>query len=307
VNERFIVDANGATVPDRNEQYLFYQTLIATWPFEESDWPKLVRRLQDYMLKAVREAKVHTRWSEPNEPHENALCEFVASVLDRSANAEFLASFDQFQKRTALYGMLNGLSQAVLKVACPGVPDVYQGSDLWDFRLVDPDNRDPINFKSNMSMFAALRVLAAEADTRRANDLLASWCDARVKLHVLSQALNARRAAPGLFLEGIYLPLEAAGEQRDRVIAFARMYENDWAIAVLPRTLAAASAPIVGRSERTRFWQEAWLTLPANAPRRWWNILAGKQYPSVTAREGKLSLADIFSEFPVALLRPFTN
>ena len=139
-------------VPDRNEEYLFYQTLVGVWPLHESEWTTFVPRLQDYMIKATREAKVHTRWTTPNEAHESALRAFVAGVLDRKGNAEFCSKFDQFQHFTALYGMLNGLGQTLLKATCPGVPDCYQGSELWDLRLVDPDNRGTIDFEKRREL-----------------------------------------------------------------------------------------------------------------------------------------------------------
>jgi (1->4)-alpha-D-glucan 1-alpha-D-glucosylmutase len=303
MNEPYVMQLDGAAAPDRNEQFLFYQTLIATWPIGEAGWQSLLPRVQDYMIKAIREAKVHTRWSAPNEPHEKALAEFISGVLDRESNRVFLAHFTDFQKRTACYGMLNGLSQTVLKIACPGVPDIYQGADLWDFRLVDPDNRGPIDFSRQIAMLSELQRGHGETEKDRANDLLASWCDARVKLHVLSRALRARRDNSALFLDGSYIPLEVTGEHHERVMAFARSYESEWALAIVPRCLAGLNAPILG-AERSAFWNSTSVTLPSETPRKWINVLDSKDAPCFQLGDGRISLAEAFKGFPVALLLP---
>jgi (1->4)-alpha-D-glucan 1-alpha-D-glucosylmutase len=297
------VRKNGADVPDRNEEYLFYQTLIAIWPLREEEWSTIMKRSQEYVIKAEREAKVHTRWSSPNEPHEAALRDFIAAVLDREHNAEFCASFAQFQQRTAVYGMLNGLGQVVLKAACPGVPDIYQGAELWDFRLVDPDNRDPVDFAKRVPMFDALRAAPNADCTCQAQDLLTSWYDSRVKLHVLARALAARQENPRVFLEGEYRPLETAGQHRERVITFARSRGDDWAIAIVPRRVASIQAPVL-RADRRQFWQDTALTLPPDAPVKWFNLLAGRKSPVIQCANNSISLGDAFDNFPVALLLP---
>jgi len=303
INQRYSKALGSASVPDRNEEYLFYQTLIGTWPLDECEWPSLIQRLQDYILKAVREAKVHTRWSQPNEPHEAALRDFIAHVLDRNANGEFHSNFAEFQKRTALYGMLNGLGQLLLKIACPGVPDFYQGSELWDFRLVDPDNRGPVDFLKRRAMFDELRTSPNADRASQANELLAHWWDARVKAHVLARALGIRRENPGLFLDGDYLPLEVSGEHRNRALAFARTMAGDWAIAIIPRCVASVQAPVVG--DRLSFWRHTFVTLPEGAAGSLVNVLAGRDSPSMAVSpDRRLSLGAAFREFPVSLLLP---
>ncbi|HTS11199.1 MAG TPA: malto-oligosyltrehalose synthase [Candidatus Limnocylindrales bacterium] len=302
-NERHVARVDGRHVPDRNEEYLFYQTLIGTWPLAEADWPSLVPRLQDYLVKATREAKVHTRWSRPNPPHEAALRDFVAAVLDRRENSAFCVAFDAFQQRTALYGMLNGLAQTVLRVACPGVPDCYQGSELWDFRLVDPDNRGPIDFSARVAALDSLLGAPDRDCARHAQALLASWPDGRVKLHVLARVLNARRRNADLFSVGGYHPLELHGEHRERAIAFARSHEFSWAVVAFPRCVASVAAPVIGEGRR-KFWQDTALTLPPNAPSNWINALAGRDAAAISSVNGRLSLGDAFDAFPVALLLP---
>ncbi len=306
INRKYAAQVAGGYVPDRNEEYLFYQTLIAAWPLDQAEWPALVKRTQDYLLKAVREAKVHTRWSQPNEPHENAVRNFIAGVLNRERNPEFCSDFEEFQKRTARYGMLNGLGQVLLKTACPGVADIYQGSELWDFRLVDPDNRDPVDFAKRISLFECLRTSQESGPAPRAQQRLETWCDSGVKLYVLSQALAARRESPALFLDGGYQPLAASGKHREHIVAFARTHDDDWAVAVVPRCAASIRAPVIG-PERAAFWRHSALKLPDHAPQNWVNILAGKDSRVISANELHLSIGDIFSDFPVALLAPATT
>jgi (1->4)-alpha-D-glucan 1-alpha-D-glucosylmutase len=302
-NKRFISQVNGTAVPDRNEEYLFYQTLIGTWPLTEPEWSTLVPRLQDYVVKATREAMVHTRWARPNEPHEAALRNFVSGVLDRNQNAPFCSHFASFQERTARYGMLNGLGQVVLKVASPGVPDHYQGSELWDLRLVDPDNRGPVDFPKRRAMLAALRDMANRDCARQLFDLVENWQDGRVKLYVVAQALRVRSEYPLLFTRGDYQPLRAVGPHRNRILAFRRRYKRDYAIAVIPRCVAGVGAPIRSWEGRD-FWRETVLALPDQEVKRWVNVLAGTAAPAISTSQSGISLADIFGSFPVALLVP---
>ena len=305
MNEKFARKSNGTSAPDRNEEYLFYQTLVGTWPLCEEHWATLVPRVRDYLIKALREAEVHSRWTQPNEAHETALIEFTERVLDRQNNREFCASFDRFQQRTALYGMLNGLSQTLLKLACPGVPDFYQGTELWDLRLVDPDNRGLIDFEKRGSALTALRSRSSlsRPGVDCGEELLKGWRSGQVKMHVIHQALAERKRNPALFENGDYRPLEAAGAHADRVIAFARMHAGACLIVVTPRRVASAKAPVLGARDRREFWRETKLRLPEAAPRDWKNLLnctAGR----FSVRDEKLDLGDVFESFPVALLMP---
>ncbi|MGB9433891.1 MAG: hypothetical protein WBQ89_16730 [Candidatus Acidiferrum sp.] len=214
MNERHTKKLDRNVVPDRNEEYLFYRTLIGAWPLQEDDWPALVPRLQDYFIKASREANVRTRWAAPNEPHESALREFVARTLDREANRQFCESVEHLMDWVGLYGMLNGLDQTLLKCTCPGVPDTYQGSELWDLRLVDPDNRGLIDFDRRVASLPATDSSPKAQSRSDVEDLLSKWRDGRVKMHVLSHVLNARRQMPDFFRLGRYKVLAATGGAR---------------------------------------------------------------------------------------------
>jgi (1->4)-alpha-D-glucan 1-alpha-D-glucosylmutase len=303
VNHRHSWGGDGAAVPDRNEEYLFYQTLVGTWPLSETDWASFVPRLQDYFIKASREANVHTRWVAPNQGHESALRGFVARVLDRDGNPDFIASFESFHKCVAAYGMLNGLGQTLLKATCPGVPDCYQGSELWDLRLVDPDNRGLIDFAKRRE---ALEQLTAGCKSREQIDvecLLDRWRDGGVKMHVLARTLNARRRNPALFLEGSYEPLAVDGVQANRVVAFMRRRAKDWAISVFPRCLASVQGPVMRGDCRRKFWENTQLVLPERAPRIWVNALAADSSRLEVSR-GRIELSETFEPFPLGLLLP---
>ena len=306
INERFIARIDDATVPDRNEEYLFYQTLVGAWPFDGSGWTDFIPRIQEYFVKATREAMLRTRWTRPNERHEAALQAFIANVLDRAANPEFFASFEPFQERIALYGMLNGLSQALLKIACPGVPDIYQGSELWDLRLVDPDNRGAVDFSARAAFLADLEDTKCQC-ARQANDLLRNWRDGRVKLHVIKRSLAARNADLNLFLQGSYFPLTVSGARGDRCVAFAREYEGRWALVAVPRCIASEQGPVVDSGQvaesRDGFWRPDEIVLPAGTPRIWRNVLAGAGSTTISG-ETALPLGEVFAQFPIALLLP---
>lgn len=297
MNEKYVTRIDNASVPDRNEEYLLYETLVGVWPLTEEEWPSLVSRLQEYLTKAIREANVHTRWSRPNEAHESALRQYIAQVLDREQNSSFHAGFERAQQCIALYGMMNGLSQTLLKVACPGVPDCYQGAELWDLRLVDPDNRGAIDYQTRRAALAG-----ADGDVAP-EDLLLSWQDARVKLHVAKRSLAARDRNSALFTKGRYLPLDASGTHADRIVAFARVYEGSWIIAVVPRCIASVRAPITGAEERTQFWKTTRLRLPETAPLEWVNLLGRDDSPGISTNKEGASLGDVFHDFPLALLQ----
>ena len=299
MNEKYAIRVDALSVPDRNEEYLLYQTLVGTWPLQDDEWEHLIPRVQDYLIKATREANIHTRWAKPNQRHESGLREFVARVLDRRQNADFCSSFAEFQKCIALYGMLNGLSQTVLKIACPGVPDCYQGAELWDLRLVDPDNRGVIDYEKRQT--ALKGVLAGTAPS--SEDLLASWANGNIKLHVFVRSLAERTNRPELFAKGRYLPLDASGTHADRIVAFAREYQGDWTIAVLPRCVVRANAPVLGPDTRREFWKDTILRLPKAAPAAWTNVLVRKDAPAIPSGVDGLPIGEIFQGFPVALLR----
>lgn len=294
------ITAGGMQVPDPNEEIYLYQTLIGAWPLSPEEIPAFKERLRDHIIKAAREAMIHTRWITPDPAYENALTAFSASILEESEENEFLEYFQRTQSRLAYIGALNSLSQVVLKIASPGVPDFYQGMELWDFSLVDPDNRRPVDFKKRVQLLKELKRRESKNPETLLIELLVNWEDGRIKLFTTHKALNFRRDHDDLFMEGEYLPLTASGARRNNVVAFSRNKGGRWAVAAVPRLAAKISAPgPLGK----RTWGDSLLNFPPESPRAWTNIFTGETLElSGTSGQRNLPLHKVFSRFPVALL-----
>ncbi len=292
----------GEPAPDPNEEIFLYQTLIGAWPLQLEEVPTFKKRLRDYLIKAAREAMVRTRWITPDTGYENALITFAENILDESGENEFLDDFLRLQPRMAYLGALNSLSQVLLKITSPGVPDFYQGTDLWDFSLVDPDNRRAVDFGKRIQLLKELKSREPGGPGTLIPELLAHWEDGRIKLYLTYKALNFRREHRDLFLEGEYLPLSGHGERKDNVVAFARRKEDQWALAAVPRLvakMAASREPPLGK----KVWGESLLNIPQEAPSAWTNVFTGESLEIPRSSGSKtLPLHQIFSRFPVALL-----
>ncbi len=298
-NARFKTTASGQSVPDPSEEYFLYQTLLGTWPLESQDCATLIERVQAHMIKATREAMVHTRWTRPNQPHEDALLKFVSRILSNE-NADFLADFRQFQKKVAYFGMMNGLSQTLLKVAAPGVPDFYQGSDLWDLRLVDPDNRGPVDFDKRAADLD--RIVKAGASGQIAQNLIEQWPDGQIKLYLIWRVLQFRQNHQQIFRDGEFLHLQVEGGYSRNIIAFARRHEAQWILAAAPRWISQLPATRVGK--KTEFnWGDTRLVLPPGTPSLWDNILTSEPIASCAEGSGGyVKASDLFHDLPVALI-----
>ena len=310
LNESARQPREGEAMPARNDEYLLYQTLIGIWPFgatSPEERQQVRDRVANYMEKAVQEAKEHSSWVNPNAEYLAALRAFVAVLLDPHADNAFLADFIPFQRQVAYFGQFNALSQTLLKLAAPGVPDVYQGADLWDFALVDPDNRRPVDYAARKRFLNEMltRHESEGADHKAlCQDLLKTSEDGRIKLYVTQMALALRRAHPDLFAQGNYRAIEARGECWQHVCAFAREYGDSSLIAVAPRLLCkltdGAQTPPLGRD----IWHNTWLTLPDDyAGRTYRDIFTGASL-TVGERDGVpgLDVADALRTFPVALV-----
>ncbi len=290
---------DGLPVPDGNDEMFLYQTLAGAWPLMESARPTFLKRLCAYLVKAVREAQVHSDWIEPNTAYEKAFTDFAEEILKPSGKNRFLKDLLDFQKWISFYGAINGLAQVLLKIAAPGVPDFYQGTELWDFSLVDPDNRRPVDFAKRR------RLLSAQLSAKQGanlEDLLKNWNDGRVKLYVTWKALQFRRTRAGLFRQGEYVELQSAGREAGSLCAFARCTESAWAIAAVPRFSARRVRPGAFPLGR-RAWGKSALLLPRDAPDHWVNIFTGEELrASSENRRRVLTLRSVFQRFPVALL-----
>jgi (1->4)-alpha-D-glucan 1-alpha-D-glucosylmutase len=285
---------DGQLAPDGNEEYLLYQTLVGAWPVEPltaETRPAFVERIQAYMNKALHEAKVNTSWINPNTEYDAAVGEFVARILDPQAAGEFLADFEQFQKGIGRAGLVNGLAQTLVKVTAPGVPDTYQGTELWDFSLVDPDNRRPVDYERRATLLAALDRRAEADRTGLAKDLADQPEDGRIKLYVASRALRLRRDLPAPFA-GDYVPLEVGGRRAGHVFCFVRSGGGDAVMVLVPRRIAS----LFGGRE----WEDTVLHLPSGlAVARWTDLHTGEDHLPVNST---LPVAPIFGQFPVGLL-----
>ncbi|MBI3048524.1 MAG: malto-oligosyltrehalose synthase [Acidobacteria bacterium] len=315
INGRHRTRLHGARAPDRNDEYHFYQALVGAWPADDPESPvpahappDLVERLVAYMQKAAREAKVHTSWIEEDPDYLRALVRFVQEVLTGRTAARFLASFVPFARRIARIGMVNSLAQLVLKIGSPGVPDLYQGSELWNLSLVDPDNRRPVDFAARRRLLHDLApVLDAAAEGRPAADdiarLLAAWYDGRIKLLVTASGLRFRRAHAPLLLGGAYVPLETEGTGADHVVAFARRDDTGALLLVAPRLVA----PIITEDGPLAVGAEVWgenriLLPPAVRAAGYRNVITGEWCKAMEPEHAALGVAAVLRTSPVALL-----
>jgi (1->4)-alpha-D-glucan 1-alpha-D-glucosylmutase len=309
-NKRHKREIDGEPAPSRNDEYLLYQTLLGTWPFEPfraNEREVYIARMQEYALKAAHEAKVYTSWISPNEPYEQATRDFLAAILSGSPRNLFLADFVPFARSIADLGIWNSLSQTLLKLTSPGVPDIYQGSELFDFRLVDPDNRGPVDFRRRQELLDSLEQHGCDATTglvNGADDLVANRTDGRIKLHIIRQLLKYRCEHPDLFTSGQYLPLELSGRRREHVCAFCRRSADAAIIVVAPRLVAGllgmSGQPPLGLAA----WEDTRLVLPKGINGgQFTNLLTGD---AVAASEDldspTLTLAATLLRFPVAAL-----
>jgi (1->4)-alpha-D-glucan 1-alpha-D-glucosylmutase len=294
--EAHTLNEENESMPVMNDEYLLYQTLVGSLPFEPCDMAAFRTRIEEYMIKAVREAKTHSSWIRPNEVYEKALLDFVRTILGSEPGNPFLREFVPFQKMVAWYGMLNSLAQTTLKITAPGIPDFYQGSELWDFSLVDPDNRRSVDFEYRIKMID--EIVEREADQPFIQDLLATPQDGRIKMFLTLRLLALRRRRQSLFTSGRYLPLSVSGVCNDSIVAFMRTSTEAAAIVVVPRMLTRiikdGQMPL-GRG----VWGDTAIRLPMEfAGRRLKNVLTGEQ----TIPEGtNVLVGELLKSFPAAL------
>ena len=245
-----------------------------------------VSRIQQYMAKALKEAKLNTSWVQPNEPWDAAVAEFVARVLDRSPKNRFLDSFLPVAEEVARAGAINSLSQTLLKLTAPGVPDIYQGNEIWDFSLVDPDNRRPVDYGKRKQMLESLGNASPE-------ELLANWRDGRIKLFVTQRLLTFRRENRELFRSGRYVPLELSGQFANCCIAFAREEPGQSLFVLSPRLSARVGFPCIGD-----VWRDTAVRVP-NGMTSGRNLFTGDQ---VAIGDSGIPLSSIFARLPFAVL-----
>lgn len=326
-NESLVGEIDGEPVPGKLGEYLLYQTLVGTWPLEPMDHEghqRYVERIEQYALKAVRESKLHTSWLHPDEEYEQRVVEFLRAVLSQETPDGFLEDLDLFVRSIADAGFMNSLSQVLLKACSPGVPDFYQGTELWDFSLVDPDNRRPVDFERRQELLAELESRAEDDLPSLVDELISQWPDERIKLFIVWRILTARRQHADLFLNGRYVPLTADGERADSVCAFARERNGQWLLVVAPRwSQALLREPVlVGEAEqelggtlvsdgssfpeaevRGAWWRDTAISLPPDAPDQWRHLFTDEPIEAAVVGDQELiDLSEILGRFPVAVL-----
>lgn len=323
--------------PSRGFESMLYQTLIGCWPptlrIDDADGVKaLAERVAQWQEKASREAKLETDWTAPNEAYESASRDFLFGILSQEQREGFLPMLRTFVDAIAPAAVINALQQALLRLTVPGIPDLYQGTDLWDMSLVDPDNRRPVDYPRHARFLASLDITQATSHTSP-HALLKQWQDGRIKQLVVHRALALRKRLPSLFLDGSYLPLEVKGSQSRSVLAFARRQGEDWLVVVVTRLAAGllginpthesatpsasngsnASAPGLPLVPIDR-WGDTAIILPAElGSTALFDHLSGRTR-SLTATSSKSAsaeasdsaaawaVADILDQLPVALL-----
>ena len=294
--------------PTANDEYLLYQTLIGAWPFgtdNQDPGENFVERICDFMRKATREAKENTNWANPNQAYESAVSHFVKSVLE---SKEFRDNFLPFQRKAAYFGMLNSLSQTLIKLTVPGVPDIYQGNELWEFSLVDPDNRREVDYKAR---HRALQLLKTKFESnhqptgQKVRDLTQNMEDGHIKLYTLWKTLGLRNQRPELFRQGEYIPLRVTGEKAKHVLAFAQKAADSVLITAVPRLcgeLLGGKLNLLGNRE---IWGDTKIELLPTVETRLGNLFTDELVES--KRHGNttsVAVTRLFANFPVALLIP---
>jgi (1->4)-alpha-D-glucan 1-alpha-D-glucosylmutase len=299
-----------STAPDANDEYLLYQTLVGAWPLDEDagEGLKLFRqRIAAFMLKAVKEAKVHTNWTEPDAAYEKALQDFVDRVLAEAGRNIFLEEIRCFSRRVAFFGRFNSLSQTLLKIGSPGVPDFYQGCELWDLNLVDPDNRRPVAYAVRQKLLADLKKKFG-GDAADGGELFSGLLrdeePGAMKLFVIWRALNFRGRQTELFDRGDYLPVTASGRKHEHVCAFARRWNDREIIVVVPRLVFGLTRGTETPPMGAEVWEDTALSLPPSRAGSLFRNVLTRETVAVTGQHASaaLEVGEVLKSFPVALL-----
>jgi (1->4)-alpha-D-glucan 1-alpha-D-glucosylmutase len=302
------IAVNSDIIPDGNEEYLIYQTLLGTYPWEDitkEEQASYLERIQTYMLKAVREAKVHTSWVSPNTAYEQGISQFIAAILEPSESNAFLSDFKNFNRVIVTCGWYNSLSQVVIKLFSPGTPDIYQGNEIWTYNLTDPDNRRPVDFSYCANLLKQIKkMVLAYRQVDVAKKLLAGAGDGRIKLYVTWKSLTYRRTNAELFNEGSYIPLKVAGTKKNHVCAFAWKRGKRELIVIAPRLIAGLTRNGAKPPLGIEAWGDTHIILPHNLTgENFKNLYTGETVTTGHRERGAdILLADALKVFPVAAL-----
>ena len=293
-NHRWKRMVNDLEAPDANEEYLLYQTLLGTWPMQANGepepvpTPEYIERIKAYMAKALKEAKINTSWIQPNEEWDAAMHDFVARILDSSSRNKFLPIFLPAAKEIIRLGAINSLTQTLLKLTSPGVPDIYQGTEIWDYSLVDPDNRRPVDYELRREMLKPL-------SSATPGELMETWPDGRIKLFLTKHILRLRREHADLFERGEYLPLHTTGTFAECCVSFVRRLDDNWIAVIAPRLSSRIGFPPIGVA-----WQDTAIQLPETFSLKEAHDLFTCQ--PIRHHKRQVAVRDIFSVLPFAVV-----
>lgn len=293
-NRRWKRTINDLEAPDANEEYLLYQTLLGTWPLqanaepESAVTPEYVERIQAYMAKALHEAKINTSWIQPNHEWDAAIHDFVPKILESSPRNKFLPIFLPVAKEISRLGAINSLAQALLKLTSPGVPDIYQGNEIWDYSLVDPDNRRPVDYNRRRKMLETL-------STATPDELMRAWPDGRIKMFLTQRMLRFRREHAELFQRGEYLPVHASGTFAECCVSFTRQLAEKWILVIVPRLSSR-----IGFPPKEEAWKETVIEIPEALPIAQAHDLFICR--AVPLQHRQIKLADALSMLPFAVI-----
>jgi (1->4)-alpha-D-glucan 1-alpha-D-glucosylmutase len=287
-------------VPSANDEYLLYQTLVGAWPIggdSSVSRERFVQRICEYMIKALREGKERTSWTNPNQAYEHGVSRFVQSILRTD---EFLADFVAFQKKTSYFGVWNSLAQMLIRLTAPGVPDVYQGNEMWEFNLVDPDNRRAIDYGARHRALQQIVEMGSDSQLSSVAEKLAMHPeDGCIKMYLLWQSLQLRKRLPDIFNEGVYVPLNVIGAKSKHVVAFMRRLDKSSIVVTAPRLCSQLTRGEMRLPLGEAIWGDCELQLPDEHSASYRDAFTGmKQH----CREGVLRIADLFGRLPFALL-----
>jgi malto-oligosyltrehalose synthase/4-alpha-glucanotransferase len=262
LNSRYKKELNGSAAPSLNEEYFIYQTLAGVFPFDGQTDDAFLKRLDEYLIKSLREAKINTNWINPDDNYERAVIGFARQIL--SPENEFLKAFIPFQQKIQDFGIINSLSQVLLKATCPGIPDFYQGTELWDLSMVDPDNRRPVNYNERSFILNGIIKKSKNDPDDFFRELFSNRKDGHIKLWMTYKLMEERRSEPDLFLHGNYMPLTVKGKFHRHLIAFARTHNNVWYIIIAPLYVS-----VLGEDFNEVNWEDTRILLPDTAPKNW--------------------------------------
>ncbi|MDT0644068.1 malto-oligosyltrehalose synthase [Zunongwangia sp. F363] len=278
--------------PDDNEEYFIYQALIGAIPFGSYKKAEFLKRTKNYLQKVMREAKVNSNWSSPNEEHENAVFEFLETAIDHQ---EFRNTFDPFQQKIAAFGTVKSCAQVCVKNTVPGVPDTYQGTELWDFSYVDPDNRRPVDYDERKEYLNEVKKLKPEESKNYLQKITSDFGSGKIKFYILHKLLTHRKSNAELFENGEYIPLKISGQLENKIIAFARKFENIWSVTVAPVLLNG----LYNEAFKPNYnaFKSSFLHFPEDAPAIFTNIFTAEE-----SEGNRISLDELLGNFPVAVL-----